>query len=414
MTTADDGFDLIVWGATGFTGRLVTEYLLERQPPGGTLRWAAGGRNRAKLKALLAALGTSEKSIPIVIADGTDAAAMQQLVSRTRVVLSTVGPYARYGTPLVAACAAGGTHYCDLCGEPQWMRSMIDAYQSAAAASGARIVHSCGFDSIPSDFGVWFLQREAMARFGAPCRQIRLLIKATRGGVSGGTVASLSESMDAARADRRVARILVDPYALNPPGERDGPDRRDQTGVVRDDVADTWTAPFVMAVINTKVVRRSNALLGYPWGRDFRYSEAVMTGSGPVGWSKAMAISSGLAAFMLANSFRPTRSLFVRPLLPKPGEGPSEQTRQRGFFSLVLYGTLPDGTVLEAKVRGDRDPGYGSTSKMLAESATCLALDGVSTGGGFWTPTSAMGEALFRRLVDYAGLSFELTNIRSR
>jgi short subunit dehydrogenase-like uncharacterized protein len=289
------------------------------------------------------------------------------------------------------------------------MRRMIDAHHSAAQASGARIVHSCGFDSIPSDFGVWFLQREANRLHGVNCREIRMLVRVMKGGASGGTIASMTQAMDEARADRKIARILVDPYALNPEGEREGPDRRDQTGVVYDELAKSWTAPFVMAGINTKIVRRTNALCAYPYGKDFRYSEAVMTGPGPVGWSKATMMTAGLAAFMLANSNRLGRSLLVNPLVPSPGEGPSRKERENGFFKMLFFGTLPDGAAMRASVTGDRDPGYGSTSKMLSESAVCLAKDPSQVGGGFGTPVSAMGEALFKRLISNAGLTFDLS-----
>ncbi|MEQ9562611.1 MAG: saccharopine dehydrogenase NADP-binding domain-containing protein [Woeseiaceae bacterium] len=401
-------FDIVVWGATGFTGRLVVEYLFEHYPPGNGVKWAAAGRNRDRLDQVLAQVGGAQHSIPSIIADSNDSNSLHSLATSTRVVLTTVGPYAKYGTGLVEACATLGTHYCDLSGEPQWMRRMIDKYQDIAMASGARIVHSCGFDSIPSDFGVWFLQREANRLHGEQCSEIRMLVKAMKGTASGGTIASMTQAMDEARADRSVARILVDPYALNPAGERKGPDSRDQTGVRYDDVAYTWTAPFVMAVINTKIVRRTNAVCGYPYGKDFRYSEAVMTGTGPVGWSKAAAMTSGLGGFMLANSFQITRKLLVNKFAPKPGEGPSRTERDNGFFALKLFGTLPGGEVMRATVKGDRDPGYGSTSKMLSEAAVCLAKDELAVAGGFWTPVSAMGDKLFDRLTVRAGLTFDL------
>jgi len=400
-------FDLIVWGASGFTGRLVVEYLLAHYPPAPSLRWAIAGRNEEKLKQVLSGLATDEAPA-IMLGDSDDAASMQRLARSTRVLLSTVGPYAKYGSKLVAACAEGGTHYCDLCGEPQWMRQMIDQYQRTARQHGARIVHSCGFDSIPSDFGVWFLQRHALVQHGQPCREIKLLVKATRGGASGGTLASSLNVLEEARRDRNVARILADPYSLNPEGERQGPDGRDQTGTVFDKQARTWTAPFVMATINTKVVRRSNALLDYAYGRDFRYSESIMTGAGIAGWCKAAGITAAIGAFMLASGNRTTRSLVVERLIPQPGEGPDREQRENGFFNLQLIGTLSNGDLIRARVTGDRDPGYGSTSKMLSESAICLAQDELSVEGGFWTPVSAMGEALLQRLTGNAGLSFSI------
>lgn len=401
-------YDVVVWGATGFTGRLVIEYLARQYAQGGALRWAAAGRNAGKLQQVLTDVAGPNHSVPLIVADSGDRQSLASLAESTRVVLTTVGPYAKFGTPLVEVCVNSGTHYCDLSGEPQWMRRMIDSFQDAAVASGARIVHSCGFDSIPSDYGVWFLQREAERLHGRPCRRIRMLVRAMKGGVSGGTVASLTEAMDEARKDRDIARILVDPYALNPAGERSGPDRRDQAGVGYDDQAGTWTAPFVMAGVNTRIVRRSNALMGYPWGRDFQYSEAVMTGAGPAGWSKAAAVTAGIGTLMLANAHPLSRKLVVSRLLPKPGDGPSPEERELGFFRLIFTGTLADGKLLRAGVTGDRDPGYGSTSKMLSESAICLALDELQTGGGFWTPVSAMGDALFQRLQGKAGLTFEM------
>jgi short subunit dehydrogenase-like uncharacterized protein len=398
----------IVGRATGFTGRLVVEYLARNYAQGGALRWAAAGRNVGKLQQVLTASAGLNHRIPLIVADSDDRATLTSLAESTRVVLTTVGPYAKFGTPLVEACVNSGTHYCDLSGEPQWMRRMIDTYQPAAKASGSRIVHSCGFDSIPSDFGVWFLQREAQRLYGKPCRRIRMLVRAMKGGASGGTIASMTQAMDEARADRNIARVLVDPYGLNPEGERSGPDKRDQTTVVYDAQAKEWTAPFIMAAINTKVVRRSNALSGYPYGKDFQYSEAVMTGPGPTGWSKATMLTAGLGAFLFANSNSLTRSLVVSRLVPKPGEGPSRTERENGFFRLIFFGTLSDGKVMRATVTGDRDPGYGSTSKMLSESAICLAVDSLPVSGGFWTPASAMGEALFRRLTDKAGIAFEM------
>jgi short subunit dehydrogenase-like uncharacterized protein len=406
--TVNRNFDIVVWGASGFTGRLVVEHISRTYPQGGDIRWAAAGRNEEKLRSVLSEVAGDNHAIPIIIADSNDPTSLKSMVESTRVVLATVGPYAKFGTALVEACAGSGTDYCDLAGEPQWIRRMIDTCQASAKASGARIVHSCGFDSIPSDLGVWYLQREAIRLHGEHCREIRMLVKVMKGGASGGTIASLSHAMDEARADRNVARLLVDPYGLNPDGERGGPDKPDQTKVEYDEIADCWTAPFVMAGINTKIVRRTNALAGYPYGKAFRYSEAVMAGPGAAGWLRAMAITAGLGAFMLANASRLGRSWLVDPLLPGPGEGPSRDKREEGFFVLQLFGTTRSGKLLVASVRGDRDPGYGSTSRMLGEAAVCLAKDPLPVEGGFWTPASAMGELLFDRLVGRAGLSFEL------
>ncbi len=401
-------FDVIVWGATGFTGRLVVEYLLQRYPPGKTLRWAVAGRSQSKLDALLDELVASGERPPTMVADSHDEASLEQMTRATRVVLTTVGPYAKYGSELVAACVRNGTHYCDLCGEVQWMRKMIDLHQSAAEKSGARIVMSCGFDSIPSDFGTWFLQQQAMRLHSQLCERITLLVRAMKGGASGGTSASMLNAIDEARRDRNVARVLVDPYGLNPAGAHRGADSRDQQGATFHRPADLWTAPFVMATVNTRVVRRTNALSGFAYGKTFRYHEATITGKGLAGRLRAAAMGLALRLFVLASAMRPTRRWVVEKLLPSPGEGPSKHERENGYFNLLLIGELADGSLIRARVKGDRDPGYGSTSKMLAESAVCLALDATDVGGGCWTPVTAMGQSLYERLTTNAGLSFEL------
>jgi len=408
MHEEDRQYDVVVWGASGFTGRLVVEYLLDRYAPGGKLRWAVAGRNKAKLEQLFDANEEGAPKPAIIIADSHDQDAIDRLARSTRVILTTVGPYAKYGSELVDACVRNGTHYCDLCGEVQWMRKMIDQHQTAAESSGARIVMSCGFDSIPSDMGLWFLQQQATEKHGQLCGEATLLVRAMKGGASGGTYASMLNAIEQARQDRNVARILVDPYALNPKGEREGPDARDQRGTVYNADAKVWTAPFVMAGVNTRVVRRSHALGDFPYGRDFRYHEATISGPGVGGRLKAMLMSAGLTLFMIASAIRFTRRTIVQKMLPKPGEGPSRHERENGYFNLLLIGKLPDGELMRVRIKGDRDPGYGSTSKMLAESAVCLALDEATVGGGFWTPSTAMGAMLLRRLTDSAGLSFEI------
>lgn len=401
-------FDVVVFGASGFTGRLVAEYLLNRYSAGGELRWAVAGRNADKLRQTLKEIGAPDAAIPVLIADSGDPDALDAVARRTRVVLTTVGPYAKYGSELVAACVRRGTGYCDLAGEVQWMRQMIDRHQADARESGARIVHACGFDSIPSDFGVWFLQREAVERFGKSCNDVSLLVRAMRGGMSGGTVASLLNVVEESKRDRDVARQLVDPYTLNPADKRDGPDGRDQTGAVYNEALGVWTSPFVMALINQRIVRRTNALLDYEYGRDFRYSEAVMTGPGLSGRLKALSATAAMGAFMLASSIELTRENLVRRFLPDPGSGPDKKARENGFFNLVLAGSTHAGEKLRVRVTGDRDPGYGSTSKMIAESAVCLARNELDVGGGFWTPVSAMKGRLLTRLQQNAGLKFEV------
>ena len=413
-TNNDRAYDIVVVGASGFTGQLVVEYLAEKYPVGAPLRWAVAGRNSEKLQKVIAEKCDAGEPPAIIIADSHDSNALGQLARDTRVVLTTVGPYAKYGSELVAACVENGTHYCDLAGEAQWIRQMIDKHHSDAERSGARIVHSCGFDSIPSDIGVYFLQREARSAYGEPCEEVTLLVKAIKGGASGGTFASMLNAVEEARKDRKIARILADPYCLNPQDERKGPDCRDQRGTRYSADAGVWTAPFVMAAINTRIVRRTNALLDYAYGTDFRYSEATSTGTGFSGWGKSAVMTAGLAAFMLACSFDITRSGLLRRMLPAPGQGPSRQQRQDGFFDLRLFGKTRTNKKLCARVAGDRDPGYGSTSKMLSESAVCLAVDKLETGGGLWTPASAMGQALMDRLTANAGLTFELVGAAFR
>jgi short subunit dehydrogenase-like uncharacterized protein len=400
-------FDVIVVGATGFTGALVAEYLCDRYGVGKDLRWAAAARNEQKLATLRDSLGSAAASLPLIVADTLDPGSMRDLAERTRVVLTTVGPYARYGSELVAACAEGGTHYCDLAGEVQWIRRMIDAHDATARQSGARIVHCCGFDSIPMDIGAWFLQQEAQRRYGAYCDSIVLLVKAMKGGASGGTMASIMNVMREARADREVARVLARPYSLNPEGELRGPDRGDQRGIRFDSDAGSWTAPFIMATVNTRVVRRSHALLGYPWGDSFRYHETIQTGPGIGGWTRSAMITAGLTGLVGAASFDWSRGLLERFVLPKPGTGPDAAAREKGFFNLEQIGRLPDGSQIRSRITGDRDPGYGSTSKMLAESAACLALDDLDSAGGVLTPAAAMAAPLLQRLRANAGLSFE-------
>jgi short subunit dehydrogenase-like uncharacterized protein len=303
-----------------------------------------------------------------------------------------------------------GTHYCDLAGEVQWIRKMIDQHHVKARATGAKIVHCCGFDSVPMDIGVWSLQESVHEKYGQYCTSISMMVRATKGTASGGTLASMMNLIKESREDRAIARTLIDPYSLNPEGERQGPDERDQNSVVYRDDARSWTAPFVMAGVNTKVVRRSHALAAYPYGKEFRYDESVMTGRGFSGWMKGTLMTVGLGAIVLFASFTPTRKLLQRYVLAKPGEGPDEEMQKTGFFKLMQIGKLADGTTVRGTVTGDQDPGYGSTSKMLSECAVCLAKDKLEIGGGVLTPASAMAGPLLKRLRENAGLTFELSD----
>ena len=406
----DRKYDVIVYGATGFTGKLVADYLARQYGIGKDLNWAIAGRSASKLESVRDSLGPGAAGLEIIVADSADGPALDSLAQQTRVVLSTVGPYALYGSELVRACVDAGTDYCDLAGEVQWIRKMIDTHHDRAAETGARIVHCCGFDSIPMDIGVYFLQQAAKDSYGDYCQSIALYVKATKGTASGGTLASIMNIIEETRRDREIAKILVHPYSLNPAGERDGPDGRDQQKVIYDEKAKAWTAPFVMAGVNTKIVRRSNALAGYPYGRDFRYREAVLSGKGAGGWFSGAGMTLGIGSLVLGASFAPTRKLLQKFVLPKPGEGPSPELQRSGFFNLMQIGTLPDGRIIRTRITGDQDPGYGSTSKMLSESAVCLARDEIQTTGGVWTPASAMGAPLLKRLRANAGLTFEVVD----
>jgi len=405
-------FDVLLWGATGFTGQLVAEYLARHHGVGRELRWALGGRSKEKLervRASLEAIDPRARELPLVLGDGTDRASLDRLAVDASVVCSTVGPYALHGKELVAACVEAGTDYCDLTGEPQFVRAMIDAHHERAGATGARIVCCCGYDSIPSDLGTLMLQEHAQKKHGARCAEVKHFAGEAKGGISGGTAASMVSLMDEAARDPEVRRLLNDPYALDPGRGEAGPDGHDQRGVRWDADLAMWTGPFLMAAINTRVVRRSNALLGYAWGRDFRYREAMSFGKGAAGWLRAAGVSAGTAFGTAAVTVAPVRRL-VAKRLPAPGDGPSKEVRDRGFFVSRLVGTLPDGKgKLRGTVRGTSDPGYGETAKMLSESALCLARDGdaIRRQGGVLTPASCMGMRLVERLRD-AGMTFDV------
>ena len=382
-------FDIVVHGATGFTGRLVIEYLLARGDTG--LRWAMGGRSLDKLAAVRDEVG-APASTPLVVTDSADPASLAALMTRTRLVLTTVGPYQLYGSALVQACAEHGVDYVDLCGEPAWMRQMIDAHHATAQTSGARIVFSCGFDSIPFDLGVWMLQDQMVKRFGAPAPRVRGRVRKMKGTFSGGTAASLKATMAAAATQPGVLDLLRNPFALTPGFE--GPKQPSGNKPMVDEAlgADVWVAPFVMAAINTRNVHRSNFLLQQAWGADFVYDEMLVTGKGEKGKAMADAVAADKS---LASDDG-----------PKPGEGPSRAEREAGFYDVLFLATGKSGETLRVGVQGDRDPGYGSTSKMIAESAMCLLQDASATPGGIWTPASAMGQRLIDRLQAHAGLTF--------
>jgi len=403
----DRTFDIIVFGATGFTGQLVVEYLYNTCGVGRDVAWAIAGRSLEKLTQVRDTLGI-QTALPLLVADANDASALAQLVARTRVVITTVGPYQLHGEPLLEACAQAGTDYVDLCGEPGWMARMIPHVQGLAMASGARIVFSCGFDSIPFDLGVVYLQHEAVQRLGAPLVRVNGRVKEMKGGFSGGTAASLLATLESVGRDPTLARTLADPFALTP-GFR-GPKQADDTAAAWDELAQSWTGPFVMAPINTKNIHRTHALLGHPWGADFVYSERMLTGDGPGGEKRARALARSARWQNALLAFGPTRALIRRFVLPKPGEGPTKEQRETGRYEVLFIGQTADGRTLRASVTGDRDPGYGSTSRILGETALCLARETTPDmpPGGVWTPGAAMGLTLLRRLQANAGVSFRI------
>lgn len=403
-------FDLVVLGATGFTGRLVVEYLIEHYGTDQGLKWAIAGRNRAKLEHLREELLPQQQreQLPLLLADSNDPDSLAKLAAATRVICTTVGPYAKQGSPVVAACAEAGTDYCDLAGEVQWLARMISAHQDDAVASGARIVNCCGFDSIPSDMGTWFLQQAMLEKHGVPASRVKARVGRNRGTASGGTVASIMNLMEEVRHDPSIRKLIANPYALYPEGISPGLDRADQAGARYDRDFKRWTSPFIMALINTRIVRRSNALLGFPWGEEFRYDEAQLSRSRFTAARDSLAAGMGMASLALP----PTRKLAQR-FLPDPGEGPSRKQREAGHYEIFFHGQHPDDRDrdMRARVTGDMDPGYGSTAKMLGETAVCLALDEPTVEGGIWTPSSALAEHLLPRLTDNAGLTFDIVEI---
>ena len=401
--------DIVVWGATGFVGKLLAGYLWPKYGSSGKIRFALGGLDKSALEALHRDLKADDR-LPLIVGNAFDETFLEALANKANVIVSTVGPYAKYGSKLVAACTANGTDYCDLSGETQWMHRMINAHQQDAEASGARIVHACGFDSIPSDLGVLFLQAQAQKRFGHPMTEVKLRVRTIRGGASGGTVASILNVIEEIRKDPEVAKIAKNPYALAPEGMRSGIRQPNVSTFEYDADVKRWVAPFVMAAVNTRVVHRTNALKDYAWGRDFKYDEAMMMGSGLKGRIRAASFAGALGAFLLGGYFAPSRFIMKQTMLPKPGEGPSAKARETGFYKLNLIGRDSGGNQMRVTVTGDRDPGYGSTCKMLGEAAVCLLRDikKKDLNGGFWTPATAMGQKLIDRLIARAGLTFEV------
>ena len=412
MSTTDREYDVLVWGATGVAGRLVAEHLTDRYTPA-ELNLALGGRSEERLAAVAEAFTGADSEwaeLPLVLGDATEPERLREIAEQTRVVCTTVGPYTTYGSPMVGACAAAGTDYCDLTGEVNWVREIVDRYHEAAAANDARIVHSCGFDSVPTDLGTALVQEHALDTFDAPCDVVRVYLESGDGSVSGGTLASFAELFDEVSSDPIARQALENPYSLAPPGERDGVDPGEQTGPQRDSLRGEWTGPSPMAVVNERVVRRSNALLDYPWGREFRCTESIPTGEGLGGAAAATGLSAGMGLVTAALSVDPVRRAMREYVFPDQGEGPSSEEAKAGRFQIGVLGrgTAPDGEfVVESTLAADRDPGYGATAQMLGESAMALLRDDTDSplSGGVLTPASGIGTPLADRL---RGVGFEI------
>ena len=407
-------YAVVLYGATSFVGQITAHYLTEflsntKDKDGADVTWAIAGRDEKKLNELQSKLGST---VDIIIANSDDTDSLDEMTKQTQVIISTVGPYLKYGEPLIKSCATNGTDYVDLTGEAIFIKDMMDKYQDTAKQSGARIVNSCGFDSIPSDLGVYFTQQQAEEKFGSTCDVIHMRVKAAKGGLSGGTIASMATIFEEVGKDKSRRKQVANPYLLN--DDKDAPNVR-QDNVSKpeyDNEHKRWLAPFVMASINTRIVHRTNQLLGYEYGRDFKYDEAMWMKDGVKGKLSSYAMSAGLFGFATAMMVKPSRDLLSKHVLPKSGSGPSAEEQANGYFDIRLFGETANKDTINTKVTGDKDPGYGSTSRMLAQAALCLAQDisKEEVGGGFWTPASAMGNHLLARLEEHAGLSFEVVD----
>lgn len=412
-------YAVILYGATSFVGQITAHYLakfLQDKPT----QWAIAGRSADKLAGLEKDLRNASEanksgsfSMPAtIIANSDDAASLAKMCQQGQVIISTVGPYLQYGEPLVKACAENGTDYVDLTGESIFIKDMMDKYQDIAEQSGARIVNSCGFDSIPSDLGVYFTQQAAKERFDAACPEINMRVKAAKGGLSGGTIASMATIFAEVGQDKSRRKQLANPYLLNDDNQAPSVRQVSHAKPTFDAEHDRWLAPFIMDSINTRIVHRSNQLLDYAYGRDFKYDEAMWMPAGIKGRAISYALTAGIGGFAVAMSFAKSRELLSDHVLPKSGDGPSAEEQENGYFDIRFFGSTAAGETIATKVTGDKDPGYGSTSQMLAQAALCLVedIDNAKIGGGFWTPASAMSEALLSRLTQHAGLAFSLVD----
>ncbi|MFQ3172483.1 MAG: short subunit dehydrogenase-like uncharacterized protein [Oleispira sp.] len=404
-------FDVIVFGATSFVGQILVQYLTDNfnQPNKETLNWAIAGRSQTKLDKVKTQVKQPE--LTTIIADAQDEAAITTMCTQAKVIISTVGPYALFGETLVKVCAESGTDYCDLTGEVQWIDRMLKKYEAAAKASGARIVHSSGFDSIPSDMGVYFTQREAKKSLGEYCNNVSMRVKAAKGGASGGTIASILNITKEVMKDPKLRKDLINPYLICPPGHDYKVRQFDTKKPTFDKNFNGWTAPFIMAGINTRIVFRSNALMDSAYGTDFKYDEAMLVGKGLKGRLTATALVAGLGAFFVGAALKPSRWVLERFMLPKPGEGPTPKEQVEGYYDIRFKGKTPSGKEIQTKVMGQGDPGYGSTSQMLGQVGACLALDKellTDKEGGFWTTSTLLGDRLLERLEKDAQLKFEV------
>ena len=386
---SDKSLDVVIYGATGFTGKLVVEYMQENYGNDESVSWAIAGRSEEKLKAVSEDLKIGS-NVPHLLVDSNDTDSIESMVKQTKCVLTTVGPYQLYGAKILQQCVIHGVDYVDLCGEPGWMHEMINEYSNQAKETGARIVFSCGFDSIPFDLGVYFLQKEVIAQHGQPAPNVRGRVRAMNGEFSGGTAASLGATMASLKEKPELFEVLINPFALS--DGFSGPEQAQDSKPVYDEKLETWVAPFFMAPINTKNVHRSNVLMDHLYGEDFCYNEMWIQGPGEEGKAAAEFVAS------------------MNPLAdaPAPGEGPSKESRDNGNYNVLFCADLADGTTIQAAVSGDMDPGYGSTSKMIAESAICLVKECPELVGGIYTPAPAMGEKLIARLQANAGLDFRI------
>jgi len=405
-------FDVIVWGASAFVGKLVVEYLLETYGVGKDLRWAIAGRNRDKLEAVLQQFGLEPDALPLVLADSHDKASLKDMARRTRVVCTLVGPYALYGSELVEACIEEGTDCCDLTGEVFWVRDMVAAHGAVARENHVHIVNACGFDALPSDLGTLWVQKAMKDRHGVYSHDVAMrVMEFVVDGFSGGTLASAFNNMELATSSKDMLAIMSDANALIPADAGIDVPGTDVKGPRWEPEIGAWAVPYLLAAFNSQIVRRSNALAGFPYGRDFRYGEGAATGAGIGGWLRAVAATVSMYTFVTMGLLRPTRAM-ARRLMRKPGEGPSREKIENGYYRIVFTARHPqDPTVItQVQIDGERDPGYGSACRMIAECAVSLALDeGISMlPGGFWTPASCLGEQLIERLQRNAGIRFKI------